>query len=456
MPYNNLDEAIYHCHYTDAGNADALALLFGDRLRFVHGLKWHVWNGSHWKPDTDGYAIQLVRQLALKRQTVIRDHSNVMTKEMKENLASACGLENTVKAAGCLKMAEGSSTFSTSLNAINNYPMLLACPNGTVDLEIGKLYPADPSHMITNCTGVNFNPAAKSPLWKTFLEDVFVTKIGFPDYQFISWLQKVLGYTLTDNIGERSLYICFGEGANGKSTLLSIIDHVLGSYSAAAPFAHFLESKNESTNDIARLKGKRFVTASESGPGKYMDEVKIKQLTGGDYVTCRFLYNEFFTYRPTYKIFLSCNDKPRLKGTDNAIWDRMKILPFNVRFKDDERDLKLYEKLVNESEGILNWMVQGCIRWQIEGLEDCATVIEQTNVYRNEEDAFGRFFTDKVQKKMGAFTTVEELWKAYSIWARANGEPEIGSTIAIGHKMKKKGYQSMVTGKSRGYKGIEV
>jgi putative DNA primase/helicase len=456
MPQNNLDEAIYHCHYTDAGNADALALLFGGRLRSVHGLKWHVWNGNYWKPDTDGYAIQLVRQLALKRQAVIRDHSNVMTKEMKENLASACGLENSVKAASCLKMAEGASTFSTSLDAINNYPMLLACPNGTVDLEVGKLYPADSSRMITNCTGVNFNPDAKSPLWKTFLEDIFITKIHTPDYQFIRWLQKVLGYTLTDNIGERSMYICFGEGANGKSTMLSIINHVLGSYAAAAPFAHFLESKNESTNDIARLKGKRFVTASESGPGKFMDEVKIKQLTGGDNVTCRFLYNEFFTYRPTYKIFLSCNDKPRLKGTDNAIWDRMKILPFNVRFKDDERDLKLYEKLVGEAEGILNWMVDGCTRWQIEGLEDCLTVKEYTNLYRTEEDALERFLKDKTKKRMGAFTTCEELWRAYNNWAKMNGENLIVSTLSLGHKMSQKGHVAKKSGNVSGYKDLEV
>ena len=457
MPQNNLDEAIYHCQTNDSGNADALALLFRDRLRYVRGVGWHVWNGNYWKPDPgECDAMQIIRQLAVRRQDAVRNHSNVMTKDMKELLAAACGLGNTSKAASCLKMAEGASPFKIELEDINNYPMLLVCPNGTVDLESMHLHPSNPSHMITNCTGVNYNPNAEAPLWKTFLEDVFTTKIGFPDYQFIKWFQKLLGYTLTDNIGERSMYLCFGEGANGKSTLLSIIDHVLGSYSSTAPFAHFLESKSELTNDTARLKGKRFISASESGPGKYMDEVKIKMMTGGDKITCRFLFKEFFSYRPTYKIFLSCNDKPRLRGTDNAIWDRMKIIPFNERFKGEDRDLKLYEKLAEESEGILAWMVDGCMDWQVSGLEDCATVREHTNVYRNEEDALGRFLNEKTKKKMGAFTTVEELWKAYSTWAKMNGENLIVSTLSLGHKMSQKGHDSTKPGNVRGYKDLEV
>ena len=456
MPYNNLDDAVYHCQTNDSGNVDALALLFKGSLRYVRGVGWHVWNGNYWKPDPgECDSMQIIRQLAIKRQEAIRNHSNIMTKEMKELLASACGLGNTSKAVTCLRMAEGAFPFKIELEDINNYPMLLVCPNGTVDVETTNLHPSDPSHMITNCTGVNFNPLAKAPLWKSFLEDIFTTKIGFPDYQFIKWLQKLLGYTLTDNVKERAMYICFGEGANGKSTLLNIITYVLGSYASNAPFAHFLESKSELTNDTARLKGKRFISASESGPGKFMNEVKIKMLAGDDIVTCRFLYNEYFSYRPTYKIFMACNDKPRLRGTDNAIWDRMKIIPFNVRFHDDERDLKLYEKLKDEAEGILSWMVEGCMQWQIEGLKDCATVKEATNVYRKEEDSFERFFTDKVRPKMGAFTTPEELWKAYNMWAKANGETEMSNTRALGQRMGKKGYHSS-PGRTRGYKDIEV
>lgn len=447
------DQEIFECHSTDSGNAKALSLMFGDKLRYVHNIGWHTWVGQYWRPDEDNQVTEYAKELAKKRQMLVVQlaKSDVKRDEM---MSEAFRLENKGKVANCLKMAESAPPFSCLPDKLDQNPMLLACPNGTVDLETGKLKSANPDDLITHCTNVNYAPNTQATRWEQFLEEIFIHKPGIPDYELIDWVQKLLGYTLTGHVKERCLPVGYGEGANGKTTLINIISHVMGTYASAASFSNFLEKKfDTSTNDIAGLRGRRFVSAIETGPGKYLDEIKIKQLTGGDPISCRFLYQEYFQYYPEFKIFLACNDKPKVRGTDNAIWDRIKVIPFNARFEGDTCDKDLLSKLIAEAEGILAWMVEGCLLWQEYGLGDCDTVKLTTSTYRVEEDAFTRFFNEKVSTSANpdAFVTVQDLFIEYNNWATANGDKVIANTTRLGMEMGRKGYKSEHKSNERGY-----
>jgi len=456
-----IDSEIFNCHYTDSGNAEALALLFGDKLRYVHNIGWHVWNGQYWRPDEDHKVTEFVKELAKERQMLVVELSARDKDDsagiIKNKMAKAFQLENKGKIANCLKMAESAPPFSTLSNELDSHPMLLSCPNGTVDLETGKLRSASPDDLITNCTSVNYVPGATAPRWEKFLDEIFILTPGMPDYELIDWVQRLLGYVLTGRVNERCLPVGYGEGANGKSTLIDTISHILGSYSGTASFTNFLERQLDgSTNDVAAMRGKRFVSAIETGPGKYLDEVKVKQLTGGDPISCRFLYHEYFQYYPTFKIFLACNDKPKIRGTDNAIWDRLKVVPFNARFVGKTQDKYLLSKLISEAEGILAWMVKGCLMWQEHGLGECDAVRLTSKSYRTDEDAFARFLQERVEHKAGAFTAVQKVFLEYGQWARANGEKELTTANRVGMEMSRRGYQSVHKNNVRGYHDIAI
>lgn len=450
-----LDKQIYECHYTDAGNAEALALLYGDQLLYVHGLGWHVWTGQYWKPDAEDEAMQFVRKLAKKRQLLVIANQQDRG-ERKKEMVQAFGLENTRSINSCLRMAQSTKPFSCLPSYLDTNPYLLACSNGTVQLDIFELREADARDLITHFTAVPYNREAKCPRWEKFLEEVLILPDGTPDYDLIEWLKKALGICMTGEVNERCCFVCHGTGANGKTTLMNVLNHVLGSYAGTTPFTHLTQNRDDTTtNDIAAMCGKRVVSAAETDQLRYLDEIKIKQLTGGDLVTCRFLYHEFFTYRPTYKIWMLCNHKPRIRGTDQAIWDRIKMIPFNARFEDGRNmDKDLLPKLLEEAEGILAWMIEGCIDWRINGFEDCQTVKNATKSYRTEEDAFMHFLYERTVPMPGFFVTAQAIWNAYNTWAVANGEKEIASTIRLGMEMSKRGYATVRKQAQRGFEGI--
>jgi putative DNA primase/helicase len=458
MVTTNIDQDIYGCAYTDAGSADALALLYGDQLKYVHNVGWHVWTGSYWKPDAENEAIEYVKKLARKRQALVSAYAK--PDEKKDRFRLATRLEYTNAANACLKMAESLIDFSCLPDALDSNPMLLCCPNGTIDLSNGNLYPARPSDLITHITNAPYDPKAKAPLWEQFLDQIFITKtntIIHPDYDLIDWIQKLLGYVITGYIKERCVALLWGVGGNGKTTFLNTVSDVLNTYAKTTSFNNFLMKRGDNaTNDIAALRGTRLVTAVEGGQLRYLDEEKIKQLSGGDPVSCRFLYQESFSYFPTYKIFLACNDKPRIHGTAEAIWDRLKIIPFNARFeKGVNMDLSLPDRLKSERPGILAWIVQGCLKWQKEGLLDCDTVKKATKEYRSQEDAFSKYLVEAIQEKPGAFLTTQEVFNNYNLWARVNGEKEFANTTRMGMEMSNRGFKPGMKNNKRGFSDIE-
>jgi putative DNA primase/helicase len=238
-------------------------------------------------------------------------------------------------------------------------PWLLNTPDGVVDLKTGILRPHRIEDYMTKITAIG--PGGNCPLFLAFLD-----RIMSGDHEVISYIQRVFGYGLTGEIIEHALFFWYGTGANGKSVLLSTVSGLLGDYHTAAPIETFTVSNSDRhPTDLAGLRGARLVSASETEEGRRWAEAKIKQLTGGDRIAARFMRQDFFTYQPAFKLIIAGNHKPSLRSVDEAIRRRFHLVPFAVTIPEHERDLELTKKLKAEWPGILAWIIQGCVEWQI-------------------------------------------------------------------------------------------
>jgi putative DNA primase/helicase len=249
---------------------------------------------------------------------------------------------------------------------------------------------------------------------------------------------------LTGSTREQVLFFLYGLGANGKSTLLEVLQALFGDYATQTNTETFLVKHRGGgiPNDVAALKGARFVAAAEVEAGRRMAEVLIKQLTGGDKITARFLHGEFFEFKPTFKLWLSANHKPVIRGTDHAIWRRIRLLPFTVQIPKEEQDRELPEKLKAELPGILNWALAGCLQWQYGGLESPKEVTEATEGYREEMDVMADFLAERCFVAPGASATAKELYSSYTSWAEAMGEKRPYSQTAFGSALRERGFES--------------
>jgi putative DNA primase/helicase len=265
----------------------------------------------------------------------------------------------------------------------------------------------------------------------------------------VEFVQRAAGYCLTGKTDEEVLFFLYGTGANGKTTFVETVRKLLSDYAQQADFNSFLEKRSDGArNDLARLKGARFVAAVEAGEGRKLDETVIKQATGGDTITSRFLYREFFEYVPQFKIFLVANHKPRISGTDEGIWRRIRLIPFNVTIPTEERDKRLLEKLQRELPGILAWAVRGCLEWQRDGLGKSDQVSEATELYRREMDSLADFLDDRCVIGQGEVSDAGLLYETYKVWCQANGE-EPTSQKLFGSRLHDRGFEPA---KKRGHR----
>lgn len=267
---------------------------------------------------------------------------------------------------------------------------------------------------------MHFDPNAKCPLWERFLSEIL------PSPQLVRYLQRSVGYSLTGDTTEECIFLLFGTGANGKSKFLEVLRHVVGDYCLTTDASTFLAGNGRGIrNDIARLRGARFVTANESEAGKRLAESMLKICTGGDTVTARFLYAEHFEFVPTFKLWFATNHKPRILGNDESIWRRVRLIPFTVTIPSSRRDRKLAEKLQNESSGILNWALDGLRAWKEEGLGSVADVEQATAEYRMEEDVVAHFLAANVSIGAVGEVRVHDFYTAFRSWCEETGESQI-------------------------------
>lgn len=375
---------------TDLGNAKRFVLAHGNEVRFCHTWrKWLVWDGQRWVGDDTGEIRRRAKQTAINILIEARNESE--DEQRKQVLAWQKQSEFEHRIRALISLAESEEGVPVRVKDLDCDSMLLNCQNGTLDLGTGEFREHHREDLITKLSPVIYDSNAECPHWLQFLNRI----MGGND-ELIFFLQRVAGYSLTGDTREHALFLLFGTGANGKTTLLETLRHVWGDYAMSAEFSSFVATRGMSVrNDLARLAGARAVTAAESQANRYLAEEVIKQITGGDTITARYLYSEHFDFRPQFKLFLATNHKPRIRGTDFAIWRRIHLVPFTVTIPNEEQDKMLLEKLRGEAPGILRWALEGLAAWRSSGLAAPAEVADATREYRSEQDVLQHFLDDR-------------------------------------------------------------
>jgi putative DNA primase/helicase len=417
---------------SDAGNAECLAALYPDALRFDHTRRrsngWLAWSGQRWQIDSAGIAQRFALLTVRNRyQAAVHEQNFDRRKRLTTHAVTS---ENANRLRALLELAQTERTYATRIDMYDQDPMLATAINGTLELRTRRLRPADARDMITMQLGTHYDATAVCPRWEAFLREVFAG-----DQDLISYIQRAVGYSLTGDTSEQKLFLCHGQGANGKSVFLGTLQALFGEYAATASFHTFdAEKRSEATNDLAMLRARRLVTIIETNDDRRLDEAKVKQVTGGDPITCRFLYGEFFSYTPTFKIWMAMNYKPGIRGTDRGIWRRIALIPFDQSFE-ATMDRQLGAKLLHELPGILNWALAGLAAWHATGLGTCAAVDQATTAYRRESDEVGKWLTESCIDEVGAYLVSSDAYTNYNEWAKARGEQRPLTQTAWGREM---------------------
>lgn len=420
-------------HCTDLGNALRLAIIHGDDLRFCEPWdKWLVWDGRRWATDATGEIMRRAKDIPKGIYTAAGQ-----CKDADQRKALALWWlrsEAAERLQALIRLAR--SDLPITPDDLDTEPWLLTVQNGTVDLHTGDLQAHQRDDLVTKLAPVAYKPADACPLWMAFLNQILAQ-----NQTLIEFLQCAIGYSLTGDTSERVLFLLYGTGKNGKTTFLETIRAILGDYALRTPTSTLMTHRHDIIpNDVARLRGARFVSASESEENRRLAESLIKDLTGQDTVSARFLFGEWFDFRPECKVWLGTNHKPQIRGTDNAIWDRIRLVPFTVRIPDDQQDPHLREKLLTEAPGILAWAVRGCLAWQQEGrLKPPSEVVHATAAYRQEMDVLGPFIEDCCVVQQGAEATSKDLHAAFVNWCVTNGESAM-SKVQLGQRLAEMGF----------------
>ena len=399
---------------TDLGNSERFVGQHGENVRYCYLWgKWLVWTGVRWKRDDAGQVHRLAKKTV---RSMYGEASGAEDEERRKAVAKhASRSEGADKIKAMLELAR--SEVPVAPDELDADPWLLNASNGTIDLRTGELREHRREDLITKLAPVEYDPNAAAPTWEAFLERVL------PGEELRTFVRRAAGYSATGDTGEQVMLINHGAGNNGKSTFQEALATALGDYSMRAPTEMLMAKRAGGVpNDVARLKGARFVAASETEEGRRLAESLVKDLTGQDTISARFMRAEWFEFQPTHKLWLSTNHKPEIRGTDNAIWRRIRLVPWAVAIPPAERDRKLAEKLRGELSGILAWCVEGCLEWQREGLQAPAEVRKATAGYRSEMDVLGDFLTDRCFRGERLEVGKDELYKAYQMWSEAAGE----------------------------------
>jgi putative DNA primase/helicase len=319
-------------------------------------------------------------------------------------------------------------------------PMLLSVANGVIDLHRGTLRPHDAADMITRTSLVQFDESASCPRFEQFLQHIL------PDEQVRAYIQRLAGYALTGKTTEQVVAIFLGSGQNGKSVLRTILESLLGDLHVTTRVESLSMNRSGGVpNDVAAFAGARLITTSEVPDGMRLNESLIKDFSGGDVLTARFLNKEYFQFKPQALLLLTGNHKPRISGTDHGIWRRIHLVDFPVRIAPSEVDPELPEKLEAELPGILNWAVRGCLEWQRLGLCPPESVTASVSEYRAEMDTLGEFLTECCVVDSNAKAKASELYALYRAWSERAGHHPVSST-RFGISLGDRGFQKVKAG----------
>lgn len=434
--------------YTELGHARRLVAAYGPRLRYVLAWhKWMYWDGTRWALDTTGAAPRcgkaIVRGALGWAAEIDADED-----ERKRAIAAAKKLESSRGIGGILNLAGTEKGIGIDPSELDADPYLLNVANGVLDLHTLELMDHDPDRHLTKVTRAAYHPEAEAPEFRKFVERIL------PDEDVRAFVQRYLGYALLGTVAEHVLGIFYGSGANGKGTLTNTVDYVLGDY-AITPDPELLAERtgNFHPTSAASLFGARLAVVQEFDEGRRLAEGTVKRLTGGDPVSARRMREDFWEFDPSHTFVLATNYRPVIRGTDEGIWRRLRLIPFDVSIPKSEQDGRLPERLRLESDGILAWLVEGYQDWQMNGLNEPEAVRKANEDYRNDSDYIGRYVSERCTTNGMVSVNSTAIYEDWCRWCASEGIDH-GSQTAFSTVLEQRGFEKGISAGRKVFKGI--
>lgn len=422
-------------HDTDTGNGNRFARLFRDRVIFVPGeQKWYLWDGARWVIDRLNY----VMELTLHVIDDIRDQANASTDPDTRTrwLRHARSTESYGGRNRMLMSASALLTMTMDVEQLDKDPWKLVVKNGTVDLRTGELRDSDPHDFNTKTADVIYDPDAKCPEWLSH-----IYKVCEGNQELMSYLQRACGYTLTGVITEQKFFFLHGIGSNGKNVFIDTIAGLMGEYAKIAD-PNLITARNDAhTSMIAELRGVRLAMASETDSAHFINDQRIKDITGSPMLTGRLMYKNNVDFRNSLKLWILGNNYPRIKDSSHGIWRRIQIIPFTATFDRDTRIANYEDILAEERSGILNWMIEGLKRWHDMGdLMEPELIRIAVEEYREDEDLISAFAKSVLEfvpstSDQEVYEPVIAVYVEYQLWCNLRGEKPLTSTV-FGRKLQ--------------------
>lgn len=444
----------------DTGNADRIIDRYGDILKYnaVQG-KFYIYNGQFWEVDQTNIARSLTNYTVLSIEdedwaegmvAFDEDSQEAIDKREEDKRKHISRSRSRAAKANMLDLAQVEVPVLDEDFDVEDH--LLNVENGHVDLRDGSFHRTTKEMMFSLMAEVEYDDTAVSERWLEFVDLIFDG-----DQELIDFVQRCAGYSLTGDIREEVLFVLLGDGSNGKSTFLETLTAALGTYTNNLNVTSLgFKRDGAMTNDWAKLKKSRLVTTSEPGKGFVFNEGQLKDMTGGDKVSSRFLFEEEFDYRPKFKLWMATNHKPNITGGDDGIWRRFMMIPFNVKFEGENKDDTLKRDLREDEElrGVLQWAIEGAVEWYKQGLNPPRVVTSAVDEYRSDMDILGKFIEDHCEIDPNGHAGSTDLWNRYSAWVDSNRYTSMNRT-EFGQELLSRFNRKQVEGRVA-YEGIVI
>jgi putative DNA primase/helicase len=422
----------------------------GDKLRFVHGLGWHEWDGARWLLDEQrvdmAYAVKTVKSALHALEDMSGDERDDLYKDVRKS-ESASGLE------GLLKIASSLAPISTASKALDADPYKFNTPEGTVHLTAGTVDPCAREDLITKVAGAAMpeeddGEVAGAQEWEQFLERIL------PDPEVRAFVQRLFGYAMLGKVTEHVMPIFTGTGANGKGTLRDALMAAFGDYAIEVDPAILMESKHERHGAFKmRLRGARLTFCSETEKGKRFAEATMKRLVGGDPIEANLMHKNPITFDPSHTLIMLTNHLPLVSGDDPAVWRRILVVPFDVVIPEEERDGGLPDRLKKAAPAVLEWAYEGWHEYMEKGLAPPEIVRIKTEEYKASSDVLGRFVDERTIASPHAVVSARELFNAWTSWCHASGE-QACSEVEFAKSLTARGWEKKRTNAGYVYRGL--
>ncbi len=438
----------------DTGMAQRVLTAYQDRYRHRVGLGWMVWTGTHWAPDKSGSLIEAINA-TVERCIVAADALSPEGKNSpRDQFLKWCNSRQSTKALYAVEQRLRTWPGVSAVDGWDADPYAMTHAAGTVDLRTGQTRPHTPADLITHCAPARelFGVDVAGSRFGQFLDEVL------PDLELRAYVQRAVGCSLVGLQADHVLFIATGTGRNGKGTLFRALSNAIGPYYSAIPSDMLVEKGQKAhPTEKADLAGRRLVVSAEINAGVALDEGLVKDITGADRVKARFMGKDFFEFDPSHTLWICCNEKPRIKGTDNGIWRRVKVIPFVTTIAADSVDRWLDDKLKAERDIVLTWAIEGAIAYLANGLGECAAVTEATGEYRQEEDVLAMALDAVCDFGPGLTATVTRIHAAVGEWYSDNGYKRQAPPIPVlGRELTKRGFGEGRSSDGRWRVGLQV